>query len=389
VAGDEHELAKLRLHGAEHVDGHAPGVAGKDLQAYAAAGIRSDHEAVTYEEGLQRLRAGMWLLIRDASMARNLEALVPLILEFGPSQMAFCTDDRDPEDIVDGHINGMVRKAVAAGVRPEDALVVATLNPARCHGLDHLGSLAPGAQADLLILPDLERFEPSFVLKAGRRIGEIVRPELPAWVRQAVRIAPLDSSSFAVAAEGGPIRVIGLVRDQAVTESLSEPATVRDGLVIADSDRDLAKMAVVERHYATGRAAVGFVRGSGLSSGALASSVAHDAHNIVAIGMDDEDLRFAVQRVAEIGGGLVVADTGRITAECPLPVAGLLSDAPLDEVIAQSDRCNNAAKALGWQGGSPFTTLSFLALSVIPALKITDQGLVDVEQASLVPLHVG
>ena len=376
IAGNERELSKLRLRGAEHVDGHAPGVSGKELNAYAASGIRSDHEALTLEEGRERLRAGIWLLIREASMARNLKALAPLITEFGPAQIAFCTDDRDPDDILDdGHINGMVRKAVEAGVAAEDALVVATLNPARWHELHHLGAVAPGYRADLLVLPDLESFRPELVLKRGARVGEIARPDVPEWVRQSVRIAPLSRADLAVP-DCTRVRAIGLVPDQVVTESL----------VVNASADDLAKIAVVERHLATGRVGLGFVHGSGLERGALASTVAHDAHNIVVVGISDDDMLSAVERVVELGGGIVAIDGGRVAAECPLPVAGLFSVAPLDEVIAQSRACNDAATALGWTGGTPFLTMSFLALSVIPALKITDRGLVDVERFELVPL---
>ena len=387
IAGDESELSKLRLQGARHVDGHAPGVAGKDLNAYAAAGIRSDHEALTLEEGRERLRAGIWLLIREASMARNLRALVPLVSEVGPSRIAFCTDDRDPDDIVDdGHINGMVRKAVELGVAPEDALVCATLNPATWHGLSHLGAVAPGYQADLLVLPDLESFRPQLVLKAGKPVGEIDRPDVPEWVRQSVRIAPLTREDLAAPSDGGNVRVIGLVTDQVVTESLVERPTVEDGRAISDPERDLAKIAVIERHLATGRVGVGFVRGSGLKRGALASTVAHDAHNLVVLGVSDDEMLAAVARAAELGGGIVAVEDGRVLAECPLPVAGLFSEAPLDDVIAQSRACTDAATALGWSGATPFLTMSFLALSVIPALKITDRGLVDVERFELVPL---
>jgi adenine deaminase len=376
IAGDARELSKLGLKGAEHADGHAPGVTGKDLNAYAAAGIRSDHEALTIEEGRERLRAGIWLLIREASMARNLEALVPLITELGPSQIAFCTDDRDPDDIVDdGHINGMVRKAIAAGVPPEDALIVATLNPARWHRLRDLGALAPGYRADVVVLPDLESLRPELVLKGGRRIGDFPRPEVPDWVQQSVRIAPLDRNAFAVPG-CDRIRAIGLIPDQVVTESL----------VVDAGAEDLAKIAVVERHLATGRIGVGFVRGSGLQRGALASTVAHDAHNIVVVGKSDEDMFAAVQRVVELAGGIVAVDNGLVLAECPLPVAGLFSIGSLAEVIAHSRACNEAATTMGWSGATPFLTLSFLALSVIPALKITDRGLVDVERFGLVPL---
>ena len=388
VAGEESELAKVRL--ARHVDGHAPGLLGKRLNAYAAAGIRSDHEAITAEEGRERLRAGIWLLIREASMARNLNALVPLVRELGPEHIAFCTDDRDPEDIAeDGHINGMVRKAVAAGVAPEDALVVATLNPARWHGLPELGALAPGYRADVLVLPDLEEFRPELVLKRGEPLGDIVRPDVPEWVRQTVRIAPVAWSDLSIPSDGSEIRVIGLVPDQVVTEALVERPRVVDGFAVADPARDLVKIAVIERHLATGRTGVGFVRGSGLTRGALGSTVAHDAHNIVVLGASDEDMLAVVERLVELGGGNVVVDDGRLVAECPLPVAGLLSDAPLADVIAQSSACNEAAAALGWTGQTPFLTMSFLALSVIPSLKITDQGLVDVDRFELVPLAVG
>ena len=387
IAGDESELSKLRLEGAGHVDGHAPGVAGKELNAYAAAGIRSDHEALTPEEGRDRLRAGIWLLIREASMARNLAALAPLINEFGPSRIAFCTDDRDPDDIRDdGHINGMVRKAVELGVAPEDALVCATLSPAAWHGLSELGAVAPGYRADLVVLPDLEAFRPELVLKSGRRIGEIVRPDVPEWVRQSVRIAPVAREDLAAPSNGGAIRVIGLVTDQVVTESLVDRPTVEDGFAVADPARDLAKIAVIERHLATGRVGVGFVRGSGLQRGALASTVAHDAHNLVVLGMSDSDMLAAVARAVELGGGIVAVGDGNVLAECPLPVAGLFSVATLDEVIAQSRACSDAATELGWIGATPFLTMAFLALSVIPALKITDRGLVDVERFELVPL---
>src|SRR5438876_462187 len=288
IGGDPAELVKLGLDGAAHVDGHAPGVLGRSLNAYVAAGIRSDHEAFTIEEGRERLRAGVWLLIREASAARNLEALIPLVQEFGPSRIAFCTDDREPEHIAEeGHVNSMVRRAVELGVSPEDALVIATLNPATWHRLDRFGAVAPGYQADLLLLPDLERFEPETVLKRGRPVGEIERP---------------------------------------------------------------------------------------------------DVHNIVVVGVDDHDMARAVRRLSEIGGGVVVVEDGGVRAELALPIAGLLSEAPLDDVVAASRGCIEAAAKLGCTLESPFQQLAFLALSVIPSLKITDAGLVDVDRFELVPL---
>jgi adenine deaminase len=278
IKGSATELEKLALDGARHVDGHAPGVLGRELQAYAAAGIYSDHEALTVEEGRERLRAGMWLLVREASMARNLRALLPLVEEYGPNRIAFCTDDRDPEDIEDnGHVNGMVREAVAAGIAPEDAVLMASLHPALWHDLRGHGAIAPGYLADLLVLPDLENFEPETVLKRGQPIEDVPRVQTPDWVRQSVSIGALDPAAFAIPWSGGSARAIGLIEDQVVTESLVREPTVEGGLAVADPASDLAKIAVVERHLATGRVGLGFVSGSGLQRGALASSVAHDA----------------------------------------------------------------------------------------------------------------
>src|ERR671935_622573 len=388
VSGDERELEKLALEGAEHVDGHAAGVLGKALNAYVAAGIRSDHEAFTIEEGRERLRSGAWLLIREASAARNLEALIPLVVEYGPSRIAFCTDDREPEHIAeDGHVNSMVRQAVALGVAPEDAVVIATLNAATWHRLDRFGAVAPGYQADLLLLPDLERFEPETVLKRGQPVGEITRPEVPEWVKHTVRVRHVAARDFAIPWNGGQARVIGVVPGQIVTDSLLDEPAVEDGHAVADPERDLAKIAVVERHLGTGRLGLGLVRGFGLRSGALASTVAHDAHNIVVVGVDDHDMARAVRRLAEIGGGVVVVEHGGVRAELRLPIAGLLSDAPLADVVDASRRCADAARRLGCELDAPFQQLAFLALSVIPSLKITDAGLVDVDRFELVPLN--
>ena len=390
IAGAATELAKLRLNEPEarHVDGHAPGVLGKALNAYAAAGIRSDHEAYTAEEGRQRLRAGMWLLIREASAARNLRALLPLVQEFGPHRIAFCTDDREPEHIAeDGHVNAIVRDAVAFGIRPEDALVMASHHPALWHRLDHLGAIAPGYQADLLVLGDLETFVPELVLKSGRPVGELPAIEVPEWVRHTVRIRPVGLADFRIPWQGGQARVIGLVADQIVTDSLVEEPRVEQGLAVADPERDLAKIAVVERHLGTGRIGLGFVRGFGLQRGALASTFAHDAHNVVVVGMNDEDMALAVGRLAELGGGIVAVADREVRAELPLPVAGLLSDAPLEEVIERSHAAVAAAVALGCTFPAPFQVLAFLALSVIPKLKLTDRGLVDVDRFELVPLE--
>ena len=390
IAGAETELAKLAIEGADHVDGHAPGVLGKALQAYAAAGIGSDHEASTLEEGRERLRAGMWLLIREASAARNLAALLPLVEEYGTDRIAFCTDDREPEHIADdGHVNAIVRDAVRLGLAPEDAIVLGSTNPARWHGLAHLGAIAPGYQADLLLLPDLERFVPDLVLKSGRPVAEIPHPLVPDWLRQSVRLAPLRPDSFRLPweqDEDATARVIGVVPGQIVTESLTAVPALADGEVVADPARDIVKLAVLERHLGTGRIGLGLVRGLGLRAGALASSFAHDAHNLVVAGADDASMRTAVERVAALGGGIVVAEGEQVRAELPLPVGGLLSDLPHGEVIERSRACVAAARALGCTLDAPFQSLAFLALSVIPHLKLTDRGLVDVDRFELVPL---
>jgi adenine deaminase len=385
IAGDERELAKVSL--ARHIDGHAPGVLGRDLNAYASAGIRSDHEAFTAEEARQRLRAGMWVLVREASVARNLHALLPVAREYGPHRLAFCTDDREPEHIAAaGHVNSIVREAVAWGLPAEDALVMASFNPAQWHRLDDLGAIAPGYRADLLVLPDLERFVPDLVLKAGRPVGEIPRAEVPDWVRNTVRVQPIAMNELQVPWNGGRARVIELVPEQIVTDASLEEPTVVEGHAVADPARDLAKIAVVERHHATGRIGVGFVRGFGLRRGALASTFSHDAHNIVVVGVDDGDMARAVARLAELGGGMVVIADRGVQAELGLPVAGLLSDAPVAEVVEGSRACLEAAAALGCRIEAPFQALAFLALSVIPKLKLTDRGLVDVDRFELVPL---
>ena len=387
VAGDPNELDKLGLE-SSHVDGHAPGLLGPGLQAYAAAGIRSDHECYSAEEGRQRLRAGMWVLIREATAARNLEALAPLVAEFGPHRLALCTDDREPEHISEvGHMNHVVRSAVGLGISPEDALMMATINPALWHGLKEFGAIAPGYVADLLLLPDLESFEPDAVLKRGAPVEDYPSPVVPEWVRNTVRVAPTASNDFAIPWEGGAARVIGLIEGQIVTDELREEPSLEDGVAVADPERDLAKIAVVERHLGTGRIGLGFVKGFGLQRGAIATSLAHDAHNIVVVGVDDGDMARAVQRLAETGGGMVVIADRGVQAELPLPIAGILSDAPFEEVVELSDACLGAVHELGCEFPAPFQTLSFLALSVIPKLKITDRGLIDVDAFEIVGLE--
>jgi adenine deaminase len=283
-------------------------------------------------------------------------------------------------------MNSVVRRAVELGVSPEDALMMATLNPALWHGLREFGAVAPGYVADLLLLPDLERFEPDLVLKRGAPVEEFPRPKVPEWVKSTVRVQPTASNDFAIPWEGGTARVIGLIEGQIVTDELHEEPKAEDGFAVADPERDLAKIAVVERHLGTGRIGLGLVHGFGLKRGAIATSLAHDAHNIVVVGVDDADMARAVGRLAELAGGLVVIADRGVQAELPLPIAGLLADATYEEVVELSEACLAAARDLGCTFPAPFQTLSFLALSVIPKLKITDRGLIDVDAFEIVPL---
>jgi adenine deaminase len=386
IAGDPAEVAKLTTGLTDHVDGHAPGVTGPALNAYIAAGIRSDHEATTYEEALEKRRLGMWVMLREASIARNLRDLLPLVKKFGTERCMFCTDDREPSFIVEeGHINQMVRVAVAEGVSPEDAIVMATINPAGYHRLWHLGAIAPGYQADILVLDDLVSFKPKEVLKRGAppRFTKLIAPE---WVRQTVHLAPVAAESFRIRAGPGLIRVIRVIPGQLLTGIDKVEPAVREGAIVADAARDLVKIAVLERHHASGRIGLGFATNIGLQRGAFASTVAHDAHNVVVLGVDDADMAACACRLAEIGGGIVVADGGRVVEELPLPVAGLMSDQPLSQVHERLTSMERRLRGMGVAMTAPFMTLSFLALSVIPELKITDRGLVDVARFQLVPL---
>ena len=388
IAGDESEVAKLTTGLTDHVDGHAPGVHGPALNAYVAAGIRSDHEATTAEEALEKRRLGMWVMLREASIARNLRDLLPVVKQFGTDRCMFCTDDREPGFIVEeGHINQMVREAVAEGISPEDAVVMATINSAMYHRLWHLGAIAPGYQADILVLDDLRSFTPREVLKRGAP-PRFVKLTVPEWVRQTVYLAPVSASSFHIPAGPRHIRVIGIVPGQLLTRSVVTEPSVRDGAIVADPARDLVKIAVLERHHASGRAGLGFATNIGLQRGAFASTVAHDAHNVVVLGVDDADMAACACRLAEIGGGIVVAEGGRVVEELPLPVAGLMSDLPLAQVHERLSSMERRLAGMGVTIAAPFMTLSFLALSVIPELKITDQGLVDVAAFKLVPLGV-
>ena len=388
IAGSPSELAKLETGLTDHVDGHAPGVRGPALNAYISAGISTDHEAFTLEEALEKRRLGMWVLLREASIARNLRDLLPLVKKHGTERCAFCTDDREPDFIVEhGHINQMVRVAVEEGISPEDAVVMATINAATCHRLWRLGAIAPGYQADILVLEDLKTFRPRSVLKRGAA-PKFVKLEAPEWVRQTVSLAPVDASSFHVPSGPKNIRVMRVIPAQLITGVETVEPKIEGSCVVADPARDLVKIAVVERHHASGRIGLGFATNVGLKRGAFASTVAHDAHNIVVLGVDDADMAACVTRLAEIGGGIVIAEGGRAVEELPLPIAGLMSDRPLAEVDQRLRSMERRLNAMGVTMAAPFMTLSFLALSVIPELKITDRGLVDVGRFELVPLGI-
>lgn len=329
-------------------------------------------------------------------MIRNLVDLLPLVVRYGTENCMFVTDDREAGTLLDeGHMNSMVRKAVAHGLPVGDAVKLASLNVARYHGLDRLGAVAPGCVADLLILPDLERFLPQIVLKGGNVVAEggQARPfearPVPASATSTVHVAPVSAADFAIP-DGGfeEINVVELVPDQVVTKATRCRPRVVDGAVVADPERDVAKLAVVERHHATGAIGRGFVRGFGLRDGAFASTVAHDAHNIVVAGVDDADMALCVQHLASIGGGLVVCRDGHILGDLPLEIAGLMSTRPAREVVAALEALEGALRSLGVEIPTPFMYLGFLALSVIPELRVTDQGIVDVRSFKLVPLGV-
>ncbi|HUF78387.1 MAG TPA: adenine deaminase [Thermoanaerobaculia bacterium] len=402
IGGAPEVMAKLRAFAGRVIDGHAPGVTGKALNAYVAAGISSDHEATTEAEAREKLRLGMTVYLREATNAHNLLALLPLVDRWTEPHVAFATDDRVPADLLDqGSIDHLVRLAVAHGLEPIAALRIATANPARHYRLDDRGAVAPGRRADLVVFSSLEDFRAEEVWVAGRKVAEGGRPLFAAPPADAAAVAgtvhldpeALDFRIFLDGASGGgggrrTVRVIRAIPDQLLTESLTLPARVEGGLALADPARDLAKIAVVERHRRSGRIGKGFVTGLGLSRGALAGTFAHDHHNLVVIGADDRSMTTAARAVAAAGGGLAVAEGDRVAALLPLPIAGLMSAEPVERVRERMDELLAAARELGAAAYDPFMAMSFLTLEVIPTLKMTDLGLVDVERFEIVPLFV-
>jgi adenine deaminase len=391
IAGEPEMLARIAAAGGRRVDGHSPGVSGRSLDAYIAAGVESDHESTRLDEAQEKRRKGMWVFLRQGSASQNLLTLAPSILAHGTDRAAFCTDDREPDTLRRlGHVNDCARLAVSAGISEIEAILLASTNPARYHGFHRLGSLGPGHQADILAFSSLESWSPARVWQAGRLVaahGQLVAGAVPAsppppLLRDTVNIGPLPDADALVlpARPGRHVRAVGVE---------SHSLTTSHRVLEVESDADLAHAAVVERHHATGRIGRGFVTGFGLRHGAIASTVAHDAHNVVVVGASGEDMATAVARLAEIGGGQVAVLNGAVLAEVPLPLAGLMSERSAVEVSGQIELLGRAAaERLGVTVEEPFMQLSFIALSVIPELRLTDGGLVDVDRFAYVPVEV-
>jgi adenine deaminase len=376
------------------IDGHAPGLSGQSLMAYLAAGIGSDHECVSLAEAREKLRRGMLIMLREGSASKNLTALAPLVTPGTSRRCLLVSDDRDGWDLVhDGHMDALLRQAVTLGIEPLLAVQMATLNPAEYFGLRRHGAVAPGRVADLVVVDSLHDFVVNMVFKRGRLVaeqGHLVAPlveEVPADLLRTVHLPPLSRDSLKIPAQRGKVRAIDVHPGEILTRQLVVQAMRRDGCVVADPARDLLKLVVVERHGRTGNIGLALVAGFGLRAGALASSVAHDSHNLIAVGVDDDDLLCALQEVGRLGGGLAVCAEGHVLSSLALPIAGLMTDAPLTQMTSDFDDIHRQAKMLGCTLPRPFMTLSFLALPVIPELRLTDRGLVDVAHACLVPLY--
>jgi adenine deaminase len=399
ILGDLAVLAKMEAFEGRIVDGHSPGVSGAWLNAYAAAGVGSDHECSTVEEAQERLRLGMYLLIREATGARNLLTLLPVVTPENSRRCCFCTDDYHPTDILhDGEMDHILRQAVAHGLDPVTAIRMATLNTAEWFRLRDRGAVAPGKRADLVIFSDLQEIRPELVFCGGKLVARDGDP-VGEWPVPAVDQSPvrdtvhvdwgsLDQDTFRIPAQGSRAHVIGVIENQIVTNHLIEEVAQENGYAVSNTERDILKMAVIERHLGTGNVGLGFIHGFGLKAGALATSVAHDHHNIVVVGVDDLSMLTAARAVGEMGGGFATANKDQVLATLPLPIAGLMSEQTAEAVVEVMDALQRSAADLGSILPDPFMTLTFMALEVIPALKLTDQTLIDVEQFKPLKLFV-
>ncbi|NPV13559.1 adenine deaminase [candidate division WOR-3 bacterium] len=395
IFGDKDVLQKIQAAKAsgKKVDGHSPGLSGLLLQAYAAAGIGSDHECISFEEAREKLRAGMRVFIREGSAAHNLEALVRVVNAISLRRCCLVSDDRHPSDLLyEGHLDCVLRKAIALGIVPIEAIQMVTLNPAEYFGFDDRGAVAPGYLADIVVLGDLEKIDVQMVVKSGKIVVENRQFKVKIAVRDdkkvlnSVRIPALTVKDFAIKAEGELCNVIRVVPGQIITERHIQAPTVKNGFVVADTRRDLLKLVVIERHKGTGRMGKGLVTGFGLKKGALGSTVAHDSHNIIIVGTNDRDMLDAARALKSMGGGYVAVAEGKIVAKLALPIAGLMSNKPANEVAADLRFLIEKAQRWGSRLENPFVTLSFLALPVIPELKLTDRGLVDVSRFEIIDL---
>ena len=391
LGGDEGVLSKIDLAEGKIVDGHAPGVSGKSLSAYIAAGIHSDHESVSLDEAKEKLKQGMWVMIREGSSEKNLDALLPLVNDKTYKRCLLVVDDRSCADLLrDGDINAVVRKAIGLGLDPVRAIQMATINTAEYFRLDRLGAVAPGYRANLIIIGDLSRMEIDMAFYRGRLVAEAGEPLFRGYeprgegLTDTVKIKPFGVEALRLMASRETEPVIEVVPGQIITRKRMDRVKVANGVVVPDIERDILKLVVAERHHASGNIGLGLVTGFNLKRGALASSVAHDSHNIVAAGTNDEDIYSAIKEIERLRGGLVVVADGKVLASLALPVAGLLSDEPLAVVVSKLEKLEQIARDLGTKLVSPFSTLSFLALPVIPELRLTDLGLVDVGEFRLI-----
>ena len=391
INAEDAVVQKLQAAGKGVIDGHAPGLQGKALNAYLTARIGSDHETTRYEEGLEKLRRGMHLMIREGSSEKNLEELLPLVNDGNYHRCMLVVDDRNALDILkDGDMDAVVRKAINLGLDPIRAIQMASLNTARYFGMKGLGGIAPGYHANLLVLSDLKDFIVEQVIYRGRLVAEKGLPLFKTSLKpneemtRTVNIKPFTVGNLALkSGTGDTYPVIEIVPGQIITRWLQELPLRRNGTILPDPERDLLKLVVVERHKATGNIGVGLVKGFGLKKGALATSVAHDSHNVVVVGTSDEDIYAAVKEIEGNQGGLAVTAEGRVLGSLALPIAGLLSEKPLELVATQIEELERLARELGCAAPSPFSILSFVALPVVPELKLTDMGLVDVVKGKL------